>query len=75
MNNTVKEYAANFSAIMASNKIPTYQKKILLKNIVKDMRFTYLRTFKPITTCGYCEEEKELLSYISCFENKISKIS
>lgn len=75
VNDTINEYVANFSAIMVSNKIPPYQKEILLKNIIKDMRFTYLEKFKKMKTCEYHEEKKELLGYISCFEKKISKIS
>lgn len=71
MNNTIQEYAANFSAIIASNKIPANQKEILLKNIVKDMKFTYLKEFEKKKAYEYYEEKKELLGCISCLEKKI----
>jgi hypothetical protein len=73
--NTIQEYAANFSAIIASKRIPFCKKEILLKNIVKDMRFTYLEEFKKIKTYEHSEEKKELLGCISCLEDKIKKIS
>lgn len=74
MINNIQEYAANFSAILASSKLSSYQKKILLGNIIKDIRSTYLKEFKTVKTYKSYEQKKELLGTISCLEKTFKKI-
>lgn len=72
MKDNFQEYEANFSAIMRSQILTTCRKEVLLKNILKDINFAFLKEFKDI---AHSEKKESILKLIFCLENRLKKIN